>query len=167
MTRQILRLALTLFAVLVFRVTLGPRLAVAGVSPDMAAAFVFYLTLARKGTFGIVAGFVTGLLIDADHPEALGVTSLAFCTLALLTSWASESVDASDPIVGGALLFLVALAAETIRALALSGLDPGRFILLWLRWGLPGAAYTGIAGPIVVSLFHAMFAERRWLGGRA
>ncbi len=145
---------------------MGPKLAIAGVQPDLAAALVFYLTLRRGGNFGIVAGFVLGLLVDVDRPEGIGITSLAWSTMALFTAWLSEAMDASDPIVAGFLLFLAVLVAESIRALCVGGPDVGRFAMIWIRWSLPTAAYTGLAVPILAAGAGAVLRERRWLGGR-
>ncbi len=163
----IARLVLTVWAVLAFRLTLGPRLAIAGVTPDLAAALVFYLTISRGASIGIIGGFVMGLLLDVDRPEGLGISSLAWSTLALATAWITEAVDASDPIVTGVLLFLVVGIAETVRALCAAGPDLSRFALIWIRWALPTALYTGIATPVIVAAAHAILKEKRWLGGRA
>ncbi len=67
----VVRLLLTTWLTLAFRMTLGPKLAIADVQPDLVAALVFYLTLRRGGRFGILAGFVLGLLVDVDHPEGI------------------------------------------------------------------------------------------------
>ncbi|MDM7916526.1 MAG: rod shape-determining protein MreD [Candidatus Eisenbacteria bacterium] len=162
-----LRLIVTVWVVLAFRLTLGARLAIAGVQPDLAAALVFYLALARGSAYGILGGFVLGLLIDVDRPEGVGLSSLAWCTMGYVTARISAAVDASDPIVSGALLTLLALLAETIRALALSAFDPGKFVLLWLRWGAPTALYTGIAVPLIVWAAQSILGQARWLRGRA
>ena len=71
----IIRLLVTIWVVLAFRLTLGPKIAIAGVQPDLAAALVFYLTLARGPVFGILSGFVMGLLIDVDRPEGIETSS--------------------------------------------------------------------------------------------
>ena len=160
------RLAVSVLAALVFRVTLGPRLAVAGVQPDLLAAVIFSVTLARGAVFGIVAGFVLGLVADVDRPAGLGLTSLAWCTMAYVTARISEAVEATDPIVASALLVLVVLIAETIRALVVSLGDPAGVGLLWLRWALPTALYTGIAAPLLAGAARKIFGWSRWFGGR-
>jgi rod shape-determining protein MreD len=162
----IFRLLLTVWMTLAFRLTLGPKLAIAGVQPDLMAGLVFYLTLSRGGNAGIVAGFLLGLLVDVDRPEGLGVSSLAWSTMALFTAWLREAMDASDPIVAGLLLFLSTLVAESIRALCVGGPDLGRFIMIFLRWALPTAIYTGVGVPLLVAGGRAILRERRWLGGR-
>ena len=144
MTLFVVRLGLTLWAILVFRLTLGPKIAIAEVQPDLAAALIFYLTLIRGPTLGIVAGFVLGLLIDVDDPAGVGLTSLAWCT---------------------AMLFVLVLLAETIRALLISGLDPTRFGLIWIRWGVPTALYTAVAVPLLIAAVRALLGGSRWLRG--
>ena len=52
----VVRLMLTIWIALAFRVTLGPRLAIAGVQPDLAAGLVFYLTLRRGAGSGSSPG---------------------------------------------------------------------------------------------------------------
>jgi rod shape-determining protein MreD len=161
------RLVVSVWAALVFRLTIGPRLAIAGVEPDLVAAIVFYLTLARGVRMGIIAGFVLGLLVDVDRPEGVGLTSLAWATMGYLTGRVSEAVEASDPIVAAAVLFVVMLAAETIRSILIAGLDPGRVGLIWIRWGVPTALYTAIAAPILTSAFRSLTGETRWFGARS
>lgn len=163
----VVRLLLTIWGVLAFRLTLGPKLAIAGVQPDLAAGLVFYLTLRRGGRLGILAGFFLGLLVDVDRPEGIGITSLAWSTMALFTAWLNEAMDATDPIVAGFLLFLAVLVAESIRALCVGGPDLGRFALIWIRWSLPTAVYTGIGVPLLAAGAGAILKERRWLGGRS
>jgi rod shape-determining protein MreD len=160
------RLLLTVWLALAFRLTLGPKIAIAGVQPDLVAGLVFYLTLSRGGTAGIVAGFVLGLLVDVDRPEGIGISSLSWSTMALFTTWLSEAMDAKDPIVAGFLLFLSMLVGESIRALCVGGLDLGHLGLIWIRWALPTALYTGIGVPLLVAAARAVLRERRWLGGR-
>lgn len=161
------RLALAILAALVFRVTLGSRIAIAGVQPDLLAAVVFSVTLARGAVFGVVSGFVLGLLADVDHPNALGLSSLAWCTMAYATARISDALEASDPVVASALLTLAVLVAETIRALVVSLGDPAGIGLIWIRWALPTALYTGIAAPLIAGAARKIFGGSRWFGGRA
>ncbi len=160
------RLALSVLAALVFRVALGAKLAIAGVQPDLLAAVLFSVTLARGPVFGIIAGFVLGLLVDIDRPAGLGLTSLAWCTMAYVTARISDAVEASDPIVASALLMLVVLIAETIRAVVISLGDPAGVGLIWVRWALPTAVYTGIAAPLIAGAARRIFGWSRWFGGR-
>lgn len=162
-----IRLVVSVWAALAFRVSIGPKLAIAGVQPDLVAAIVFYLTLTRGTVFGIISGFVLGLLVDVDRLEGVGLTSLSWATMAYLTGRVSEAVEASDPIVAAAFLFGATLAAETIRSILLSGLDPGRIGLIWIRWSLPTALYTAIAAPILVMAAHSLIGESRWFGARS
>jgi len=159
----ITRLAVTAWAILIFRVTLAPHIAIAGVQPDLMAGLVFYLTLARGPTTGILAGFVLGLLDDVDQVTGLGVSSLAWCTMAWATSAAREAIDTSDAIVSAALLLAAVLLAELIRGICLAGFDAGRLLVLCFRWALPTALYTGVATPLLAMAIRAMLREKRWL----
>ena len=165
MTLFVVRLGLTLWAILVFRLTLGPKIAIAEVQPDLAAALIFYLTLIRGPTLGIVAGFVLGLLIDVDDPAGVGLTSLAWCTMAYMTARLASAVDLTDRLISSAMLFVLVLLAETIRALLISGLDPTRFGLIWIRWGVPTALYTAVAVPLLIAAVRALLGGSRWLHG--
>jgi rod shape-determining protein MreD len=164
-TLFVVRLALTVLGILVFRLSLGPKIAIAGVQPDLAAALVFYLSLIRGPTMGIVAGFVLGLLIDVDDPAGLGVTSLAWCTMAYVTVRLASAIDLTDRLVSSAMLFVLVLVAETIRALVVSSVDPTRFALIWIRWGVPTALYTAVAVPLLLAAGRAILGGSRWLRG--
>jgi rod shape-determining protein MreD len=160
------RFVLAIFAALIFRVTLGAKLSIAGVQPDLLAAVLFSVTLARGAVFGVLAGFALGLLVDVDRPGGLGITSLAWCTMAYVTARISDAVEASDPIVASALLLLVVLISETVRALLVSLGDFGNLGLIWLRWALPTALYTAIAAPLIAGAARRVFGWSRWFGGR-
>lgn len=161
----IIRLVVTIWAVLAFRLTLGPKIAIAGVQPDLAAALVFYLALARGPVFGIVSGFVMGLLIDVDRPEGIGLSSLAWSTLAFITTRIATTVDLKDRLVSSIVLAILVFLAEAIRAFVLSGIDLREFGLLLVRWALPTAVYTGIAVPILTGAIMAILKQTRWLRG--
>ncbi len=161
-----IRVVATVWATLVFRLTVGPRIAIAGVQPDLVAAIVFYLTLARGTRTGIITGFILGLLIDVDRPEGVGITSLAWATMAYLTGRISEAVEASDSVVAAAVLFLVMLASETIRSILIAGPDLSRVGLIWIRWGIPTSLYTAIGAPILAAAFRSLTGEARWFGAR-
>jgi rod shape-determining protein MreD len=163
----VVRLALTVWGILLFRVSLGPKIAIAGVQPDLAAALVFYLSLIRGPTFGIVAGFAFGLLIDVDDPAGLGLTSLAWCTMAYVTARLASAIDLTDRLISSAMLFALVLLAETIRALLVSGVDPARFALLWIRWGVPTALYTALAVPLLLAAGRAILGRPRWFHGES
>jgi len=165
-TRFWIRLVVGIWAALVFRLTVGPKLAIAGVQPDLLAAYVFYLTLARGARTGIIAGFVLGLLVDVDRPEGVGLTSLVWSTMAYLTAIISDAVESSDAIVAAAVLFVVMLAGETIRSILIAGLEPGRIGLIWIRWVLPTALYTAIAAPLLAVAIHSVTGDSRWFGAR-
>lgn len=159
----LVRLLLATLAVLGFRLVLGPKIAIAGVQPDLGAALVFLLALARGPTFGILGGFFLGLLVDVDRPDALGLSSLAWCTMAYATARAASAVDLGDRVLSAGMLAVMVLLAETIRALAVSGLQLETFASIWLRWAVPTAVYTGVAVPILIACLRAVLGVRRWL----
>lgn len=164
--RLLLRLALTTWAALAFRITLGPKLALGGIQPDFVAALVFYLTVVRGATVGIIGGFVLGLLVDIERPSELGLSSLAWATMAFATARASGSVDFRDRVLSSVVLFFAVLLAESVRALGLGLSQPSDIPLLLIRWGLPTALYTALATPLLILLCHAALGESRWLRDR-
>jgi rod shape-determining protein MreD len=165
--RFVLRLLVTIWAALAFRITLGPKLAVGGVQPDFVAALVFYLTIARGAPTGILGGFVLGLLVDIERPASMGLSSLAWATMALATARVSSSIDLRDRILSSVVLLFGVLLAETVRAIGLGVGNPSDIPLLLIRWGLPTAVYTAIATPLLIALSQAVLGESRWLRGRS
>jgi rod shape-determining protein MreD len=164
--RLLLRLILTTWAALAFRITLGPKLALGGVQPDFVAALVFYLTVVRGAPVGIIGGFVLGLLVDIERPPEMGLSSLAWATMAFATARASSSVDLRDRVLSSVVLFFAVLLAEFVRALGLGLASPSDIPLLVIRWGLPTALYTAVATPLLITLSHAVLGESRWLRDR-
>jgi len=158
----VLRLALSVWAILAFRLALAPKIAIAGVQPDLAAALVFYLTLIRGPTMGILSGFFLGLLIDVDDPTGVGLSSLAWSTTAYVIARLASAIDLSDRLISSAILLVFVLLAETIRTLIISGGEPTRFGLDWIRWALPTAVYTAVAVPLLLAAARATIVESRW-----
>ena len=111
-----------------------------------------------------IIGFL-GLLIDVDRPEGIGLSSLAWSTLAYAASRLAASVDLTDRIISSVVLGILVFLAEAIRAFVLSGINLEQFGLLLLRWALPTAVYTGIAVPILIATVLKIIGQPRWLRG--
>ncbi len=135
-------------------------------SPTSWRPFVFSLTLARGPVFGIIAGFVLGLLVDIDRPAGLGLTSLAWCTMAYVTARISDAVEASDPIVASASTHARRAHRRDDPGGVISVGEPAGVGLIWVRWALPTAVYTGIAAPLIAGGARRLFGRTRWFGGR-
>jgi hypothetical protein len=87
--------------------------------------------------------------------------------MAYVASRLASAIDLTDRLISSALLFVLVLLAETIRALVISGIDPARFGLIWIRWGVPSALYTAVAVPLLLAAARAIFGGTRWLRGES
>jgi rod shape-determining protein MreD len=163
MIRAVRILVVLYFAVLLQSV-LAPSLEVFGVRPDFPFLIVLLIAFREGGAGGALAGFVSGLFVDLNSAQALGVTSLASAVVAFVVG------SVADRLVGGSFVtrIIVALVATAIRdELVLLVLLPegllGSFGLFF-RAALPGGAYTALLAAPVMALAERAVGWPREIG---
>jgi len=143
----ILRGLVAVFLALVSMATWVPRIRIAGVAPDLLLALTLVPAITRGPAWGAWTGFGLGLLVAVEQPRVFGSESLALALAGIAVARLARSLDRHNPVVLVFLLFIASLIAESVRALFLAGGSPWQAILLWFRYGLPGAVYTALVVP--------------------
>lgn len=161
---RLLRIAVTMWLLVVLQTTLVPPLRIAGVGPDLPLLLVLLLALQEGAAGGALAGFLAGLFVDLNAPQALGVTSLVNALVGFGVGLLGEHlVRNSAPT-----RLVVALAATFVRGLGLViATEPGDLGHLLFRSVLPGAIYTAvIAVPVIALLEKAVGSQEEPRGRR-
>lgn len=136
--------ALVLAAVLVLQGTLVPRIAIAGVRPDLLVAFVVYFAWMRGPVPGVVGGFSVGLIQDLDAPGPLGLNALAKTVVGFLVAKAGFRVHRSNLGVRFFFFLLAMLVHDLIYFLVYTAGDPGALLPQLIFVAVPSALYTTI-----------------------
>jgi rod shape-determining protein MreD len=145
----------------IFQSTVGPRLTLINVRPDLVLVVVVAWTIYNGSRVGIVWGFTGGLWMDFLGGGPMGASSLALMAAALVAGIGYNRLFRSNPLVP----FSLALVATLIYALTYLGilalighrLD---FNLTILELVLPSMLYNSVLMLLLTPLFT------RWLGRR-
>jgi rod shape-determining protein MreD len=149
---RLLRLAATLYLLVVLQTLLVPQIRIGGAAPDLPLLFVLLVAFHEGAAGGAICGFVAGLFVDVNASGVLGLTSLANS----VTAFGVGAV--ADRLVRGSVItrVLVAFVATVVRDQLLVVLQaPGGFgaaTHLFLTASLPAGLYTGLVAPVVMGV---------------
>jgi len=133
---------------------------------DVALIFLAFLSIVRGVTFGIVAGALLGLIVDAIHPAWMGASSVAFAAVGFFagsfgqTLYMEKSLARGLLVIGAVALFDIifgmlsvgigspfwAGVAGTVGSAILSGLVAllvARFYRMWHKRATPAPENGG------------------------
>jgi rod shape-determining protein MreD len=161
---RLLRIAVTMWILVVLQTTLVPPLRIAGVGPDLPLLLVLLIALQEGAAGGALAGFLAGLFVDLNAPQTLGLTSLVNSLVAFAVGMLGEHLVRNSALTRLA----VALVAVLVRDLGLVlATEPGDLGHLLFRSVIPGAVYTAaIAVPVIAGLEKAVGSQEEPRGRR-
>ena len=145
-------------AAVILNSVLVPRIELFGARPDLLVLLVAYASLALGARSAIILGFAVGLVLDADHPEYLGLHALALSLIGFASAVAWERLVRGSLFVQCSVLFVSALLHDVIYygVYYRNHLDIfGRFLM---RFSLAGALYTAAFAVVVFALARV----QRW-----
>jgi rod shape-determining protein MreD len=161
---RLLRIAVTMWALVILQTTVVPPLRIAGVGPDLPLLLVLLIALQEGGAGGALAGFLAGLFVDLSAPQTLGLTSLVNSLVAFAVGTLSDHLVRSS----ASTRLVVALVAVLARDLGLAlATEPGDLGHLMIRSVIPGALYTAaVAVPVIAALEKAVGTQEEPRGRR-
>jgi len=151
-------------AVITLHTTVLEKVAIGGVKPDLLLAIVVYVSLAWGAVAGVVAGFVLGLLQDAQAVHGLGLNALSKAAAGYAVRYTWEALDKESVVTQMAVIFGAGMLHGLIFWTLYSGSEVSMIPRLFVRMGLPGALYTAAAAPLLVALLQRMAGFRMRLG---
>ena len=146
------RYLVLIFGVTLLENTLGMRLAIGPVRPDLSLALVVYAGLGGDWRSGVIVGFVVGLLRGVGQPAWLGLDSLLLSLVGFAAASTSQMVNRNHPLVQGVLIFLLFMVYDLLRGLVIMRPAVGQALLWWITVSPAAALYTGILVPAGVAL---------------
>jgi len=153
------RLALVILILIALQFYLRPRIWDSRVAPDfLLLALLVYATRVRPGTAAI-AGFLSGLMMDALVPARFGAAALANTVIGFLAAWGRAVFFADNLLVHAGFIWAGVWLRDLIVLLASETTGRG---LLWqlLIWSPLQGLTTAVAGVVVLVVF------RNWLAIR-
>lgn len=123
---------------------------------DLALIILSYLAILRGVTFGIVAGMLLGLIVDAIHPALMGASSVGFAAVGFFAGSFGQTLYMEKSLARG----LLVIGAVVLFDIIFGMLSVGIASPFWL-----GA--LGTIGSAVLSGALALFVSwlyRQWRG---
>jgi rod shape-determining protein MreD len=148
----LLRLLLTTFAVLLLEGTVGARVTIAGMRPDLSLAWVVYAGLLGGRRRGVAIGLLVGLLRGCLDPQWFGLEGILLSGVGFAAGSISGGLNRSHPVVPATLIFFLLLAHDLARALFVTGGAFGEALGQWARYSIGTALYTALLVPLAVAL---------------
>lgn len=131
-------------------------LAVFGVTPDLLVLITVYWALAGGATAGVIAGFVVGLVADAEVGRFLGLTAGTLSGVGFLIGSASSSLHRERPPAQFVVLFFAAAFALGVRTLFATGGDIVAWFSVFPVDVFLRALYTALLGPALYIVLRAL-----------
>ncbi len=152
-----------LFAFFV-QVSLGRRIAIAGVVPELVLVAVVLSGLSRGAAVGAVLGFLGGFYEDLYLPSFLGLNSLAKTLVGFLAGEAGERLRREQPATQAAIFVTLAAIHEAVRNLLSLGLGVFDLFGRLLLHDLLAVVYTTIVGVGIAAVGrNVLFGGRRFV----
>ncbi|MGH7725208.1 MAG: rod shape-determining protein MreD [Candidatus Eiseniibacteriota bacterium] len=160
-------LILWTIAGLLARASAGRLLAIGGVTPDFLSLVVVYWALAGGPLAGVLAGFLVGLVGDAETGRFLGLTAGALAAVGFLVGSIGASLHRERPPAQFVVLFVATALVLALRTLFAVGGDLGSWLTAVPLTVLARSAYTAILGPILYLIARALGAPNFLAHGAA
>jgi rod shape-determining protein MreD len=140
----------------VVQATIAPEITVLGAKPDIALIAVICVSLLKGPTWGAIAGFTMGLLLDIALMQTMGISSFLLTLAGYFSGRYAENVDLSSWLPTTLIIFIVTVIIKTMNALMmyLIGVEAS-FSFVLTRIILPTAAINAL-------LATPVFMVARW-----
>jgi rod shape-determining protein MreD len=125
-----------------------PRVAIAGIRPDLGLALVAYAGLFGGPRAGLLLGFLMGAVRGGLDPQWFGLEALLLSLVGFTAGFTSPKVNRAHLVVQGVLLGGLLLAHDLVRALVVSAPRFEHALGLWASVSLATALYTAAVVPI-------------------
>jgi len=163
MYRNILKFLLSIIGILAVQITITSHLRIFDLSPDLLLVFLILISLNKPRHVSPVIGFAGGLIQDVMTGGTVGVFALSKSIACYVSGlFPTSKHESSQPLLGF-IFFLMAVLENIISFAFLSRESAAGHAKLFLRYGLPSAVYTALAG-IGIIVFLAWFNNRRLRG---
>jgi rod shape-determining protein MreD len=148
---------LFLFVALVLDVTVLSKAEILGARADAVLIALVYISLTFGAVVGSITGFMVGLAQFAIISTTVASLPLAGTVVGFLVGRYGTKIMYESYLVQVLIIFVSVVVFDTINLL---WSVPAEFLTDLLRWSLPGALYTALAGVGLVIVFERIFGLR-------
>jgi rod shape-determining protein MreD len=154
----ILIFVFALFLAFVLQLTVVPLFAIYHTTPDLVLIVLIIITLQKGRFWGIVFGFLSGLIIDILSNGLVGLSSLSYAVAAFVTGFLrSEQLERRASVVAG-VLFLGLFVHHFIYYLVLQFGSAIGFVETIFSKALPYTIYS----MVFVLILHLLLPRLLW-----
>ena len=140
--------AVILFILILFQSLLSGAVTIIGVKLDLAIVILVYIALTRGSTYGVIFGFLIGLLSDVLPPQTLGWGALVKCLIGFTVGSFKDNLYLESLYAKGGVIFFALILNDFLYYIFSSGVNVSTFRILG-HHSLPSALYTSIVGMLV------------------
>lgn len=142
---------LLVLALLILQITLFRKIEVWGVRPDAVIVLLVYIALAFGPVVGAIFGFFICLAEYSVLASTIASLPLAGTLIGYLVGRYGTKIMYESYLVQLVIIFVSVLLFDIINFIWLGSAE---FYMGFFRYSIPGAAYTALAGVIVVAVLE-------------
>jgi rod shape-determining protein MreD len=140
--------AVVLFILILFQSLLSDVVTIAGIKFDLAIVIIVYVALTRGADYGLVFGFLIGLLLDVFTPQTLGIGALVKCLIGFTLGSFKDNLYLESLYSKGGLIFVALILNDFLYYVFTSGVNVSTFRIL-SHYSLLSAFYTSMVGMLI------------------
>jgi len=170
---KILYGAVILFILIFFQSLLSGVVTIMGVKFDLAIVILVYIALTRGPNYGLIFGFLIGLLLDVFTPQTfligllldvftpqtLGWGALVKCLIGFTVGSFKDNLYLESLYSKGGVIFFALILNDFLYYIFASGVNATTFRILG-NYSLPSAFYTSIVGMLIFLALSRIHSER-------
>jgi len=156
---KILSGAVILFVLIFFQSLLSDLVTLMGVKFDLAIVILVYIALTRGSTYGVVFGFLIGLLLDVLSPQTLGLGALVKCLIGFSVGSFKDNLYLESFYSKAGVIFFALILNDFLYNIFASGVNASTLGIL-INHSLPSAFYTSIVGMFIFFALSKLQGER-------
>ena len=130
-------------------------ISILGVAPDLLTLLVVYWALAGGPLAGVFAGFIVGLVADADRGRTLGLAAGALSAVGYLAGGLGNSLHRERPPAQFVVLLVAVLIVQSVRTFFAAQADLAAWATMFPVYVALRAVYTALLGPLVYIVLRA------------
>jgi len=155
--------ALILLILILFQSLFSGMVSIMGVNFDLPIIILVYVALTRGSTYGMVFGFLIGLLLDVFTPQTLGWGALVKCLIGFTVGSFKDNLYLESIYSKGGVIFFALILNDFLYYIFATGINSFTFRILTHN-SLPSAFYTSVGGTLIFWGISRIRGERLSLG---
>jgi rod shape-determining protein MreD len=139
---------LILLILIFFQSLISEAVTIMGIRFDLSIVILVYVALAGGPTYGVIFGFLIGLLSDIFTPQTLGWGALVKCLIGFSVGGFKDNLYLDSLYSKGGVVFFALILNDLLYYIFTRGLNISTFNVL-THYSLLSAFYTSIAGMLI------------------